>query len=337
MAPSTDNEDADIAVQTPFFSNQTTSTNDPHARALKRMTCVSPKGRDTRTRMTYSRDVCASPEGARLCPASARTDGGSGGEHVGNDDAGSDGTDDPDDAGGVDDVGDAGGADDPDDVADPDDVDVADDMDVADDGENHGGTEEDRSTRARRESMTVYPLRDRRYLVDTAGGTYVVALDVGTCSCPDHEIRGSRCKHLRRVAMAVTEGTLPSPDERVGVCAVCGVETFVPLASAGPHLCARHDFTRGDAALDRETGKLLVITGVTDLRADEYRTDEGRPAAEYPTNVEYGTHEPVVEAVYAESLTPTHGIDDARRYGFPASRLVPAETASQTGLHDHET
>lgn len=189
-----------------------------------------------------------------------------------------------------------------------------------------GGTREDRSTRARREPMTVYPLRDRRYLVDTAGGTYVVALDAGTCSCPDHEMRGSRCKHLRRVAMAVTEGALPAPDERVGVCAVCGIETFVPLTAPGPHLCARHGFARGDAAHDRETGKLLVVTGVTDRRADEYRTDEGRPIDEYPTNAEYGTHEPVVEAVYAESLTPTHGIDDARRYGFPASRLVPVET-----------
>ncbi len=202
------------------------------------------------------------------------------------------------------------------------------------DGSGSDGSEtgEDRSTRARREPMTVHPLRDRRYLVDTAGGTYVVALDAGTCSCPDHELSGARCKHLRRVAMSVTDGDLPAPDERVGACAVCGVETFVPLTAAGPQLCTRHDFARGDAVRDRETGTLLVVTGATDRRADEYQTDERRPVDEYPTNAAYGAHEPVVEAVYVESLTPTHGIDDARRYGFPASRLVPAETpASTTG------
>jgi hypothetical protein len=185
--------------------------------------------------------------------------------------------------------------------------------------------EDGRSERAKREPMTVRPLRDRRYVVETEGGTYVVALDAGTCSCPDHEIRGERCKHLRRVAIEVTEGRLPAPDERVGVCAVCGVETLVPFAASGPRLCARHDFERGDAVSDRETGKLLVVTRVTDRRADEYRTDEGRAIDEYPTNAAYGAHEPVVEAVYAESLGPAHGIDDARRYGFPASRLVPAD------------
>ncbi|WP_281195050.1 SWIM zinc finger family protein [Halorubrum sp. F4] len=186
-----------------------------------------------------------------------------------------------------------------------------------------------RSERAKREPMTVRPLRDRRYVVETEGGTYVVALDAGTCSCPDHEIRGERCKHLRRVAIEVTEGRLPAPDERVGVCAVCGVETFVPLTASGPRLCPRHDFERGDAVHDRETGKLLIVTRVTERRADEYRTDEGRPIDEYPTNAVYGAHEPVIEAVYAESLGPAHGIDDARRYGFPASRLVPVTDAGR--------
>jgi hypothetical protein len=195
------------------------------------------------------------------------------------------------------------------------------------DADCDGGSnrEDDRSERAKREPMTVRPLRDRRYVVETDGGTYVVALDAGTCSCPDHEIRGERCKHLRRVAIEVTEGRIPAPDERVGVCAVCGVETFVPFAASGPRLCERHDFERGDAVYDRETGKLLVVTRVTERRADEYRTDEGRPIEAYPTNVAYGAHEPVVEAVYAESLGPAHGIDDARRYGFPASRLVPVD------------
>ncbi|GAA0514963.1 SWIM zinc finger [Halorubrum aquaticum] len=201
------------------------------------------------------------------------------------------------------------------------DVDRAGDVDRDPDSNREDG----RSERAKREPMTVRPLRDRRYVVETDGGTYVVALDSGSCSCPDHEIRGSRCKHLRRVAIEVTEGRLPAPDERIGVCAVCGVETFVPFAASGPRLCERHGFDRGDAVRDRETGKLLVVTHVTERRADEYRTDEGRPIDQYPTNAAYGAHEPVVEAVYAESLGPAHGIDDARRYGFPASRLVPVD------------
>lgn len=165
------------------------------------------------------------------------------------------------------------------------------------------------------------PLRDRRYVVETGGGTYVVALDAGTCTCPDHAIRGSRCKHIRRVAMDVTGGTLPAPDERIGVCGVCGAETFVPFSAPGPHLCEDHAFATGDAVRDRETGKLLVVTRTTGERADEYRTDEGRTIEEYATNADYGAHEPVVEAVYAESLGPGHGLADARSYGFPASRL----------------
>lgn len=196
--------------------------------------------------------------------------------------------------------------------------------DLTDEAADH----DDRSARAKREPMTVRPLRDRRYVVETEGGTYVVALETGTCSCPDHEIRGSRCKHLRRVAIEVTDGRLPAPDERVGVCAVCGIETVVPFETSGPQLCERHDFERGEAVRDRETGTLLIVARVTDRRADEYRTDERRRVDAYPTNAAYGAHEPVVEAVYADSLGPAHGIDDARRYGFPASRLVRADRAT---------
>lgn len=185
---------------------------------------------------------------------------------------------------------------------------------------------DERSARAWTEAMAVRALGAGRYAVESqSGATYLVNLPRSDCTCPDHEIRGERCKHLRRVAIEVTEGNLPAPDERVGVCAVCGVETFVPLTASGPQLCEEHGFDRGDAVRDRETGKLLVVTRVTARRADEYRTDEGRPIDAYPTNAAYGAHEPVVEAVYTESLGPAHGVDDARRYGFPASRLVPVD------------
>ena len=184
------------------------------------------------------------------------------------------------------------------------------------------GEHDNRSTRAVTEEMTIRPLRDRRYVVETDGGTYVVALDAGTCTCPDHAIRGSRCKHLRRVAMEVTAGSIPAPDQRIGACAVCGTETFVPFDAGGSHLCDRHAFEPGVVVRDRETGKRLIVVAVTTDRADAYRTDEGRIIAEYPTNAGYGAHEPVVEAVYADSLRPGRSVADCDRYGFPASRLT---------------
>ncbi|WP_241662534.1 SWIM zinc finger family protein [Halorubrum depositum] len=181
---------------------------------------------------------------------------------------------------------------------------------------------DDRSARAAAEEMTVRPLRDRRYVVETDGGTYVVALDAGTCTCPDHAIRGSRCKHLRRVAMEVTAGSVPAPDERVGACAVCGTETFVPLDDPGAHLCSRHAFEPGDVVRDRETGERLVVVAVTTERADAYRTEEDRTVDEYATNAAYGAHEPVIEAVYVDAVRPGRGLSDCERYAFPASRLV---------------
>ena len=184
------------------------------------------------------------------------------------------------------------------------------------------GENDDRAARAAAEEMTIRPLRDRRYVVETDGGTYVVALDAGTCTCPDHAIRGSRCKHLHRVAMEVTAGSLPAPDERVGACAVCGAETFVPFDADGSHLCDRHAFDPGAVVRDRETGKRLVVVEVTTERADASRTEEDRAIADYPTNADYGAHEPVVEAVYAESVRPGRSLADCDRYGFPASRLT---------------
>jgi len=74
---------------------------------------------------------------------------------------------------------------------------------------------EDRSARAWTEAMAVRLLPDGRYAVESErGATYVVDLDARRCSCPDHEIRGVRCKHMRRVAIEITAGRLPTPDER---------------------------------------------------------------------------------------------------------------------------
>ncbi|RLM50916.1 MULTISPECIES: SWIM zinc finger family protein [unclassified Halorubrum] len=185
---------------------------------------------------------------------------------------------------------------------------------------------DERAERALSEPMTVRQLPDRRYVVDTDGGTYVVALDAGRCTCPDHAIRGARCKHLRRVALSVTAGVVPAPDERVGACAVCGTATFVPADEGGSYLCDAHAFDPGTVVSDRETGDRLVVTAVTTERADEYRTDDGRPLVDYASNAAYGAHEPAVEAVYVSSLRPDFAPRDARTYAFPASRLTAPET-----------
>ena len=51
-----------------------------------------------------------------------------------------------------------------------------------------------------------------RWLVpsQTDGGGYLVDVDEGTCSCPDHEERGVRCKHLFAVAVIRQEIALPT-------------------------------------------------------------------------------------------------------------------------------
>lgn len=177
--------------------------------------------------------------------------------------------------------------------------------------------------------MAVRPLRDGRYVVETDNGTYVVDLDARSCTCPDHAIRGFRCKHLRRVAIEITEGRLPAPDHRTAICAVCGDPTFVPMSAQGPQLCERHGFNPGDLVRERESGTLLVVTAVTEERADEHVVEAvGRTVAEFDSNANYGDHEPVIEAVYVPAQLPLDGdldLADRNRYGFPASRLVPVE------------
>jgi len=46
-------------------------------------------------------------------------------------------------------------------------------------------------------------------VVSQSGSQYHVDVDAGTCDCPDHEYRGVRCKHLRRVEFAT--GSRPVP------------------------------------------------------------------------------------------------------------------------------
>ncbi|WP_251342263.1 SWIM zinc finger family protein [Haloplanus halophilus] len=187
-----------------------------------------------------------------------------------------------------------------------------------------------RSRRARVEPMAVRPLRDGRYAVETEGGTYVVDLDANACTCPDHQLRRARCKHLRRVALEVTARLVPPPGKRTAVCAVCGGRTFVPTTVEGPALCSRHAVRPGEVVADRETGDRLLVVAEAGARADRVATDEGRLVADYPSNADYGAHEPVVRAVYVDSLRRD---GEVRTYAFPASRLrrlrdaTPADAA----------
>lgn len=189
-----------------------------------------------------------------------------------------------------------------------------------------------RALRARIEPMTVRPLRDDRYVVETAGGTYVVDLERRRCTCPDSAIRAARCKHLRRVAIEVTDGHVPPPGMRGRACAVCADRVFVPLSQTTPALCPTHAHHPGDVVRDRETGKALVVTRGAAGRADETLTEDGRRISEFPTNANYGDHEPVVEAVYLTDVDPRHGLQRAlsglRRYQFPASRLQKTDWPS---------
>jgi hypothetical protein len=176
--------------------------------------------------------------------------------------------------------------------------------------------------------MAVRPLRDGRYVVETDGGTYVVDVTAGTCTCPDSAIRGARCKHRRRVAVEIARGIVPGPDERTAVCAVCGRLVFVPMYESGPVLCERHDHAPGDLVRDRETKSLLVVCSTAGDRADDVETETGRLVADYETNASYGGHEPVFEAVYVDSIPLVDGVEglaDRKRYQFPASRLRPVE------------
>lgn len=74
--------------------------------------------------------------------------------------------------------------------------------------------EEPRTRRALTENMVVrYAETDSLYLVESeSGNLYDVDIQRATCTCPDEQRRGQRCKHLRRVDLEIRTGLVPSPD-----------------------------------------------------------------------------------------------------------------------------
>ena len=189
---------------------------------------------------------------------------------------------------------------------------------------------DDRSRRAWSESMSVVALGRGQYTVEVeSGNEYLVDVEEGRCSCPDHVIRGVRCKHMRRVAIEITAGRVAPPSFVPSTCASCGGFALVQPGASEPHLCDVHRVSVGDRARDRETGEVVLVVAVSPLRADEVAVPGSETSvAAYETNEAYPDADPVVGAVYPSVRVTASGArpDELRVYSFPVSRLKRVET-----------
>jgi hypothetical protein len=103
--------------------------------------------------------------------------------------------------------------------------------------ESDGSTElDDRDVRALTEYMTVLDEGGDVYTVvgENGGGEYQVDSRKGRCTCPDHQHRAARCKHIRRVAFATGEEAIPAWVDRDSVDSQLGehVDGEVRFAAA---------------------------------------------------------------------------------------------------------
>lgn len=184
---------------------------------------------------------------------------------------------------------------------------------------------DERSRRARTEPMSVIALGDGYYEVDAASGnTYLVDIETPRCTCPDHAFRDVRCKHIRRVAIEITDGRTPPPGKLAVTCVDCGERLFVDETATGPFYCDRHSLFPGATVIDRETGDRLVVVSLSDLRADAVQIpDADCTVAEYATNDAYRPDEPVVGAIYPHATIATNGVipERIKVYVYPRTRL----------------
>ncbi|WP_222915829.1 SWIM zinc finger family protein [Natrinema sp. SYSU A 869] len=182
-----------------------------------------------------------------------------------------------------------------------------------------------RSRRARTEPMSVLPLGDGLYEVESASDhTYLVDLEAGRCTCPDHVFRKARCKHVRRVAIEITEGRTPPPGEIAVTCHDCDETMFVDEDATAPFYCDEHTLIPGDTVVDRETGDRLTVVDVSELRADAVELKAADcTVAEYGTNEAYKPDVPVVGAVYHHATVARNGVvpSSLKVYVFPRTRL----------------
>lgn len=187
------------------------------------------------------------------------------------------------------------------------------------------GRLDERSRRARTEPMSVLALGDGLYEVESdSGETYLVDVEAGRCTCPDHVFRNVRCKHLRRVAIEITEGRTPPPGQLAIGCHDCETAVFVDEGTPEPVYCEEHRISPGDTVRDRETGAHLTVVDDSDLRADHVRiTEADSTVAEYGTNDRYDPDVPVVGAIYPHASVRRNGPvpDSLKVYVFPRTRL----------------
>ncbi len=173
--------------------------------------------------------------------------------------------------------------------------------------------------------MSVLPLGDGLYEVESASDhTYLVDLEGGRCTCPDHVFRDARCKHIRRVAMEITEGRTPPPGEIAVDCHDCGETIFVDEERTAPFYCETHEIFPGDSVVDRETGDRLTVVDVSELRADAVEIGAAdTTVAGYATNENYEPNVPVVGAVYPHAHVARNGVvpSSLKVYVFPRTRL----------------
>jgi len=173
--------------------------------------------------------------------------------------------------------------------------------------------------------MSVLALGHGLYEIESASdNTYLVDLEAGRCTCPDHVFRDVRCKHIRRVAIEITEGRTPPPGKITVQCHDCPTALFVDEDAAGPFYCEVHTIRPGDPVIDRETGDRLTVVDVSVLRADAVRIDAaGCTVAEYGTNENYDPDVPVVGAIYPYASVARHGVvpESLKVYVFPRTRL----------------
>ena len=162
--------------------------------------------------------------------------------------------------------------------------------------------------------MSVLPLGDGLYEVESASDhTYLVDLEAGRCTCPDHVFRKTRCKHVRRVALEITVD-----------CHDCGEPVFADEDAAAPYYCDEHTIYPGDTVIDRETGDRLTVVDVSELRADTVEIGAADcTVAEYATNDGYEPDVPVVGAIYPHATVAPNGVVPAslKIYVFPRTRL----------------
>lgn len=193
---------------------------------------------------------------------------------------------------------------------------------------------DERSRRARTERMSVLPLGEGLYEVSSESDhTYLVDIEAGRCTCPDHVFRDARCKHVRRVAIEITEGRTPPPGERAVPCGDCGQPVFVPEDAPEPVYCEDHTLEPGDTVEDRETGDRLTVVGASELRADSVEIPEADcTVAEYGTNEGYEPDVPVVGAVYPHARIARNGPipPELRVYTFPRTRLRKSGAGEET-------